>query len=43
VTGIVEGTDPHGTFAEGLAVQRVLDAVETSSGRESAWVRVPAA
>ncbi len=41
VNGIVAGTDPHGTFAEGLAVQRVLDAVEVSSSRESAWVRIP--
>ncbi len=41
VEGIVSGVDPHGTFAEGLRVQRVLDAVETSSGRESAWVPVP--
>jgi predicted dehydrogenase len=41
VEGIVAGTDPHGTFAEGLAVQRVLDAVEVSSGRESAWVSIP--
>jgi predicted dehydrogenase len=40
VEGIVAGTDPHGTFAEGLVVQRVLDAVETSSARESAWVSV---
>lgn len=43
VNGIVAGTDPHGTFAEGLAVQRVLDAVEVSSARESAWVRIPTA
>lgn len=39
VEGIVSGTDPHGTFAEGLAVQRVLDAVETSSDRASVWVQ----
>ena len=39
VEGIVSGTDPHGTFAEGLAVQRVLDAVETSSERASVWVQ----
>ena len=41
VEGIVSGTDPHGTFAEGLAVQRVLDAVETSSSRDSIWVSIP--
>ena len=28
VTAIAEGTDPHPSFAEGLSVQRVLDAVE---------------
>ncbi len=39
VEGIESGTDPHGTFAEGLAVQRVLDAVETSSERASVWVQ----
>jgi len=43
VEGIVAGTDPHGTFAEGLAVQRVLDAVEVSSSRDSAWVQIPGA
>ena len=43
VEGIVAGTDPHGTFAEGLAVQRVLEAVETSSSRDSAWVSIPGA
>ena len=32
-TAIVDGTDPHPTFAEGLQVQRVLDAVERSSAR----------
>nr|WP_173921677.1 Gfo/Idh/MocA family oxidoreductase [Agromyces sp. Marseille-P2726] len=42
VEGIVEGVDPHPTFAEGLQVQRVLAAVEQSSERESAWVRVGA-
>lgn len=41
VEGIVSGTDPHGTFAEGLRVQRVLDAVETSSSRDSIWVSIP--
>ena len=41
VEGIVAGTDPHGTFAEGLRVQRVLDAVETSSSSDSIWVSIP--
>jgi len=31
VSAIAEGTDPAPTFADGLQVQRVLDAVETSS------------
>jgi len=38
----VGGTDPHPTFADGLRVQRVLDAVERSSENESAWTRVAA-
>ncbi len=41
-TAIAEGTDPHPSFAEGLSVQRVLDAVERSSENESAWVRIAA-
>ncbi|GAA1981400.1 Gfo/Idh/MocA family oxidoreductase [Microbacterium pumilum] len=42
VTAIHEGSDPHPSFAEGLSVQRVLDAVERSSEHESAWVRTDA-
>jgi len=42
VEGIVGGTDPHSTFAEGLRVQRVLDAVERSSDNDSAWTSVGA-
>jgi predicted dehydrogenase len=42
VEGIVAGTDPHATFADGLRVQRVLDAVERSSNNDSAWTRVAA-
>jgi predicted dehydrogenase len=42
VEGIVAGTDPHPTFADGLRVQRVLDAVERSSDNDSAWTRVAA-
>ena len=42
VEGIVGGTDPHPSFAEGLRVQRVLDAVERSSENDSAWTRVAA-
>ncbi len=42
VTGIATGTAPHPTFAEGLNVQRVLDAVERSSANDSAWTRATA-
>lgn len=40
VTAIDEGTDPHPGFAEGLSVQRVLDAVEESSRNGSTVTRV---
>ncbi|TQJ34737.1 Gfo/Idh/MocA family protein [Arthrobacter sp. SLBN-122] len=40
VEAISSGTDPHPTFADGLRVQRVLDAVERSSENDSAWTRV---
>ena len=42
VTAIAEGTDPHPSFAEGLSVQRVLDAVERSSENDAAWTPVAA-
>lgn len=42
VEGIVNGSDPHPTFADGLRVQRVLEAVEHSSDNDSAWMRVAA-
>ncbi|MFS0732365.1 Gfo/Idh/MocA family oxidoreductase [Microbacterium sp. 1P10UB] len=42
VTAIADGTDPHPSFAEGLSVQQVLDAVERSNENDSAWVRVHA-
>ncbi|WP_332759470.1 Gfo/Idh/MocA family protein [Pseudarthrobacter sp.] len=42
VEGIAAGTDPHATFADGLRVQRVLDAVERSSNNDSAWTGVAA-
>ncbi len=38
VTAIHEGSQPRPSFADGLHVQRVLDAVERSSGAGSAWV-----
>ncbi|MFB2580224.1 Gfo/Idh/MocA family protein [Herbiconiux sp. P15] len=39
VEGIVGGVDVRPTFAEGLGVQQVLDAVEESSENDSRWVR----
>ena len=42
VEGIADGIDPHPTFADGLQVQRVLEAVEHSSHNDSAWTRVAA-
>ncbi|WP_228479845.1 Gfo/Idh/MocA family protein [Microbacterium abyssi] len=42
VKAITDGTQPHSSFAEGLAVQRVLAAVEASAERDSAWVGVGA-
>ncbi len=41
VTAISDGSTPHPTFEEGLAVQRVLAAVETSAANGSAWADVP--
>ncbi len=40
VRAIHDGTAPHPGFAEGLGVQRVLDAVERSAADDAAWVRV---
>jgi predicted dehydrogenase len=37
VGGIASGTAPTPTFADGLAVQRVLDAVERSAAADSTW------
>jgi predicted dehydrogenase len=41
VTAIAEGKDPSPTFADGLQVQHVLAAVETSSDTRS-WQEIPA-
>ncbi|MET0861542.1 MAG: Gfo/Idh/MocA family oxidoreductase [Microbacterium sp.] len=38
VTAIADGTQPRPSFADGLHVQRVLDAVERSSAAGSTWV-----
>ncbi|GAA0429269.1 Gfo/Idh/MocA family protein [Leifsonia naganoensis] len=37
VTAIARGTDPEPSFADGLHIQRVLDAVERSASAGSAW------
>jgi len=42
VVDIVAGTQPRPSFAEGLQVQRVLDAIETSSASGSSWIAVGA-
>ena len=42
VTAIAEGTDPAPSFADGLQVQRVLDAVERSAAHDSSWTHIPA-
>jgi predicted dehydrogenase len=38
VTAIADGTQPEPSFESGLHVQRVLEAVERSSGSGSAWI-----
>lgn len=40
VHAIASGTDPAPSFADGLAVQRVLDAVERSAAAGSSWTEV---
>jgi len=40
LTAIADGTAPSPSFAEGLAVQRVLAAIEASAGRDGACVDV---
>ncbi|MQA77961.1 MAG: gfo/Idh/MocA family oxidoreductase [Streptosporangiales bacterium] len=42
VRAIVDGTDPAPSFADGLRVQRVLDAVGRSAAAGSAWTEVAA-
>jgi predicted dehydrogenase len=41
VTAIGTGQDPSPSFADGLQVQRVLDAVERSAADRSAWTEIP--
>jgi predicted dehydrogenase len=40
VTAIADGTSPSPSFADGLAVQRVLDAVSRSAANDSLWTAV---
>lgn len=40
VDAIVAGADPQPTFRDGLRVQRVLAAVESSSAQNSGWVHI---
>jgi predicted dehydrogenase len=40
VRDVAEGRDPSPSFADGLEVQRVLDAVERSAAAESRWTAV---
>jgi predicted dehydrogenase len=42
VTAIAKGEDPAPSFADGLQVQRVLDAVERSAAARSTWTEIPA-
>jgi len=41
VNALAAGRDPSPSFADGLAVQRVLQAVEHSAAHASAWTEVP--
>ena len=41
VGDIAAGRDPHPSFADGLGVQRVLEAVERSAADDSRWVPLP--
>src|SRR5919202_453247 len=42
VEAIAKGDDPAPSFADGLQVQRVLDAVERSAADRSTWTEIPA-
>ncbi|NUU04934.1 Gfo/Idh/MocA family oxidoreductase [Leifsonia sp. C5G2] len=41
VTAIAADADPEPSFADGLHIQRVLDAVERSADASSAWTPIP--
>jgi predicted dehydrogenase len=42
VTAIAKDEDPTPSFADGLQVQRVLEAVERSAANRSTWTEIPA-
>jgi predicted dehydrogenase len=42
VTAIAEGRDPEPSFEDGLQIQRVLAAVESSAAKDSAWTEIAA-
>jgi predicted dehydrogenase len=42
VSDIANDRDPRPSFADGLRVQRILDAVETSAADQSTWIEIPA-
>jgi predicted dehydrogenase len=42
VRAIADGTDPVPSFADGLQVQRVLEAVEQSADNGSTWTEIQA-
>ena len=41
LTDIAADDDPEPSFADGLQVQRVLDAVAASAAHDSAWTKIP--
>lgn len=41
MTAIAQGADPAPSFADGLQVQRVLDAVERSAADQARWTEIP--
>ena len=42
VTDIANNCNPRPSFADGLRVQRILDAVEESAAAQSTWMEIPA-
>jgi predicted dehydrogenase len=42
LTAIAKGNDPAPSFADGLQIQRVLDAVQRSAARNASWTEIPA-